>query len=619
MGDAILNSRACYGASIDESISKKCEVSVYLADLGILNSGAIEKLELTFEPNADGSQQPIVLVGANGSGKTTVLSVVTDAIYELAAAHYEDVALPTPKGGHQYFRVLSGRNILRGSGYEIAALRFRQDDKEILYRSKTGRVQSDALNGFLARFPGTENFPAEGNSKEVFGNDTWVPDELRANAYVFFPAGRAESPHWSNSALVEIDPPISFYGKFSNRLNKDVTRYTSIQSIKPWVAGLINDISIDAVLIAQAVSLDSLKTQAVAALSQFPIWLGLNKIVSTILGIPTARIVKTNRGFNEGRIGIADGQTVIIPSLDNLSSGQSALLSIFGTILMYSDGNVGRSLDNISGIVIIDEIDSHLHTDMQYEILPKLIKLFPKIQFIATSHSPLFPLGMEREFGVDGYTLIEMPNGNDISAERYSEFLKSFEHLQKTKKFEEETRAALESVARPSVVCEGETDPKYLRVAAELLGFEELLNRVNFDWIGQIAKGGAKGGGKDALGAAVRIFANKPSLLRSRMLFLFDLDAARPDFDRDNLIVRTIVKNERNKLRVNGIENLLPVSVFEDRFFEILKTKTGDDEITVRKLNKRELCDHLCDDVRNPKIFRGFRPTLEMLAKSLLE
>lgn len=41
------------------------------------------------------------------------------------------------------------------------------------------------------------------------------------------------------------------------------------------------------------------------------------------------------------------------------------------------------------GIVLIDEIELHLHPTLQQEVLQRLRKTFPKIQFIVTTHSPL--------------------------------------------------------------------------------------------------------------------------------------------------------------------------------------------------------------------------------------
>ncbi len=54
------------------------------------------------------------------------------------------------------------------------------------------------------------------------------------------------------------------------------------------------------------------------------------------------------------------------------------------------DINKSVQLNTIEGIVLIDEVDLHLHIKLQKDILPQLIKLFPKVQFIVSSHSPFF-------------------------------------------------------------------------------------------------------------------------------------------------------------------------------------------------------------------------------------
>lgn len=41
------------------------------------------------------------------------------------------------------------------------------------------------------------------------------------------------------------------------------------------------------------------------------------------------------------------------------------------------------------GIVLIDEVDMHLHPSWQRKILPTLLETFPAVQFIVTTHSPL--------------------------------------------------------------------------------------------------------------------------------------------------------------------------------------------------------------------------------------
>ena len=45
-------------------------------------------------------------------------------------------------------------------------------------------------------------------------------------------------------------------------------------------------------------------------------------------------------------------------------------------------------LEKIPGIVLIDEIDLHLHPAWQHRILSDLKEIFPKVQFIVTTHAP---------------------------------------------------------------------------------------------------------------------------------------------------------------------------------------------------------------------------------------
>lgn len=74
---------------------------------------------------------------------------------------------------------------------------------------------------------------------------------------------------------------------------------------------------------------------------------------------------------------------------NTLSSGYQAVFDIVIDIMMRMQHQTQRSFAfNLPGIVIIDEIDAHLHLELQKTILPFLTTLFPNIQFIVTTHSP---------------------------------------------------------------------------------------------------------------------------------------------------------------------------------------------------------------------------------------
>lgn len=76
--------------------------------------------------------------------------------------------------------------------------------------------------------------------------------------------------------------------------------------------------------------------------------------------------------------------------LNQLSDGEKAYIALVADIarkLGMTHPNMPNPL-MAEGIVMIDEIDLHLHPTWQREILPGLNKVFPNVQFLITTHSP---------------------------------------------------------------------------------------------------------------------------------------------------------------------------------------------------------------------------------------
>jgi energy-coupling factor transporter ATP-binding protein EcfA2 len=91
----------------------------------------------------------------------------------------------------------------------------------------------------------------------------------------------------------------------------------------------------------------------------------------------------------------ADG---VVP-LEALSQGTISMLSWVGVLLqrLYEVTPTGEDPKKRYAIVLIDEIDSHLHPAWQLSVVQSLSKAFEKVQFIATTHSPLVVRGMKVE------------------------------------------------------------------------------------------------------------------------------------------------------------------------------------------------------------------------------
>lgn len=73
--------------------------------------------------------------------------------------------------------------------------------------------------------------------------------------------------------------------------------------------------------------------------------------------------------------------------LTTLSSGFSSILSIVTELILRMEGQRTEIYD-IEGIVIIDEIEAHLHVTLQKKIFKFLTDFFPNVQFIISTHSP---------------------------------------------------------------------------------------------------------------------------------------------------------------------------------------------------------------------------------------
>lgn len=77
--------------------------------------------------------------------------------------------------------------------------------------------------------------------------------------------------------------------------------------------------------------------------------------------------------------------------LEELSSGFQAVLLIIANIIEWIEGSRSdgdRIVEKAGGTVLVDELDIHLHPEWQFTIRSGLSRIFPKLQFIVTTHSP---------------------------------------------------------------------------------------------------------------------------------------------------------------------------------------------------------------------------------------
>ena len=112
-------------------------------------------------------------------------------------------------------------------------------------------------------------------------------------------------------------------------------------------------------------------------------------------------------------------------SLEKLSSGNLLLLEHLLLLLckMYSvsvlNGMQPEDIVNIPGLLLIDEIETHMHPKWQKKILGIIRRFFPNLQIILTTHSPFVVASID---GARIYTCVSRTDQSDVcdETERYA-------------------------------------------------------------------------------------------------------------------------------------------------------------------------------------------------------
>lgn len=145
--------------------------------------------------------------------------------------------------------------------------------------------------------------------------------------------------------------------------------------------------------------------------------------IKSLLGL----LRKVDEGIDPDFLEISGNNRVFVKirnkktELSELSSGFASLLKIMQSIIAgYSYFTNETNIAQVKGVVFIDEIESHLHTKWQANIIPTLKRLFPNTTFYITTHSAIvisqlqqgeaYKLYRDSEDGIVKTELIEHPN-----------------------------------------------------------------------------------------------------------------------------------------------------------------------------------------------------------------
>jgi len=465
-------------------------MSFYLRKIIFVNRAPFERMELDFE---DASVN--VLSSINGKGKTTVLSHIVDAFYEMARPvfnnEFEGVS-------DKYYRVASSVFNLDATKSSFVYMRFSNDNQDIDYVDIQGKCNANQYDEAI----NIENKIPFANLSHIFKssnnvkywhihsdfNDT-VRLIFRNNILTYFPAYRNEKPYYLNECFdrrIKFRTSMPLSGELLNPIEVD----SNIDEMVNWIMDVVIDWEVN----KRLESLKNINTNDILRFDLTPELLisfnSVKQITKHLLSsknLPNVTLRIGRRTDSIRRVRVVynqdDKEIIVSPNLFCLSSGEMALLCCFGEILRQSDKiKTNVPISNISGIVLIDEVDKHLHIKLQKEILPKLFEMFPKIQFIVTSHSPFLNMGLadmlpQRSliFDLDNNGLLCAPKNNDLYKEVYDMFIDENNRFADLYK---DLSNTIKNINKTLILTEGKTDVKYLQKAKEKLNITD----IDFDF-----------------------------------------------------------------------------------------------------------------------------------------
>lgn len=469
-----------------------------------INRAPFKHLELNFKEKGVN-----VLSAVNGRGKTTILSHIVDAFYELARPNFENEFADK---SNKYYRVSSPVFNINMNTSSFVYMRFKNDAEIWDYVDIRNKCTEDEYNSNILlnnKIPFSELSQILNDSNNIkkwckLAEKEKVVNLFSTSLLTYFPSYRYEEPGFLNepySFKIEHKIESGFSGYLPNKIEvfcqfKELANWLldvfldnvqQIQKMKslsnklqPFIQNVngkqtVENNPISAKIIQEIIISSNYSQQSIVA--------NINQIFTNALSskYPQKKLYLSVGERSQGgtRINVVDSATeeILYPSIFNMSSGEKALVSVFVELLHQTD-NLHIKLSNISGIVLIDEIDKNLHIKMQYEVLPKLFAMFPNIQFIASSHSPFLNMGLADEMkdnsqilDLDNNGVVCSPVNTDLYREAYA--LMIDENNRFAEKYSQ-LKEKLSKISKPIIITEGKTDVKHILKAKEKLGITDL-------------------------------------------------------------------------------------------------------------------------------------------------
>lgn len=533
-------------------------MKVFLEKAIFINRAPFNKLVLDFDANGIS-----VLSAENGKGKTTILSHIVDAFHEMARPNFSN---EFEGRKNKLYRVSSPVHNLNQSIPSFVYFRFRDIESTFDYIDVRNVCTEDQYNEAISienKIPFQEIKPlldAASFAKKLSSNfDKKKAEKVFFNNLItYFPSYRFEMPGYLNDPY-QVSLDFKMKHTFSERLRNPIEVVSGLSQFANWIMDIVLDFSINK------------NPQTTLLLNN------LNSIITHTLFSKKKGALRFGigpRGFGSTRIQVFENKEngeQIYPTIFNLSSGESSLLCLFGELLRQAD-NIKNNIQphEINGIVLVDEVDKHLHIKLQKEVLPSLLEIFPNVQFILSSHSPFLSLGLAEKLQ-NRSKLIDIERGiviqpvNDVQYQEVYEMM--LHENQNYKSMYDSIMLQIEEEKDLQIITEGK-NTEHIRKAISVLD-DSLLNKI------AIVKGAEDKSGDQQLKNAFVILANADH--SNKYLFVWDCDSEAKTnsvTESATLFKFCFSQNAHNGKAKKGIENLYDENIFTEDVYDEKTTET---------------------------------------------
>ncbi len=351
--------------------------------INLKNIGRFEELDIEFAPNEETSTNVTVFIGNNGAGKSTILKSLATSLSWLVSRIIAENGHGEPLNEDEILNSASFASIdiavTNGAQIDMTSESIANEDfyRWTIAKTKKGRASSQK-----------SHFSDATKLAENFRHDFEADANCSFPVIAYYPVERT---------VIDIPQKVRTRHTFLQLDGYDdsLNRGVDFRRFFEWFRDREDSEN------EQTISSDHLKTILADRKVDQNLKVLLEEVISKArdrqLNAVRSAIYTFMPGFTnlrvrrKPRLHMAidkDGSTLDVAQL---SGGEKSLMALVGDIARRV-AMMNPDLDNPlvgDGIILIDEIELHLHPRWQRTVVAQLISTFPNCQFVLTTHSPL--------------------------------------------------------------------------------------------------------------------------------------------------------------------------------------------------------------------------------------